>query len=545
MPSLVEQAGRWCDLALCFGPDMPDLPGRAAFLHHGHHVISRLGDPGCVDDHGRRGGWRQRRPHHRCDGLRASQHRCGLVEPGGALLGHGSGFVFGVAGFQRCLLRQVLGFDRCRWPAVIMLELDRELCAAGLDVGAAGRPPLVQSRFDTHDLADRPLARVGAGPFGEPHPQRLAEVLFQCGVVGLRGGDVGFEQHPSVDGQPAPVEGLHLVRDRDVGVQIGVAGAAIAVGERGRHQASDVDLPDPLWPGPGEQGMLLDEFQRVLHGRLMGAFDDGRGGRIGDRPQGGDRLHRGERQVIASHRLSARTGVFRNLAGQFSCVHRLAAMLGEEELAGHFGPHLRPLGSEHGSAGRPAGRRIDSGEASCHFEAERADITVNDHERRPKSGPVLVVARIEVGSGQLLLTQLDQGVQATAEQCSHLLSGHRITRIEAVDPVQAGTGPHSGRLAPFGVVDRQPGATSLRRIQRSDLPGQVVIPRACSELVNAHRHTHPKGYMPSQRSRRPGVHPSVHGVCRIGISEMDRGYVELLVTLGAPPPTTWLGPRWK
>jgi hypothetical protein len=63
--------------------------------------------------------------------------------------------------------------------------------------------------------------------------------------------------------------------------------------------------------------------------------------------------------------------------------------------------------------------------------------------------------------------------------------------------------------------------------------------------VNAHRHTHPKGYMPSQRSRRPGVHPSVHGVCGIGISEMDRGYVELLVTLGAPPPTTWLGPRWK
>ena len=33
------------DLSLCFGPDMPHLPGRAAFLHNGQDVISRLCDP--------------------------------------------------------------------------------------------------------------------------------------------------------------------------------------------------------------------------------------------------------------------------------------------------------------------------------------------------------------------------------------------------------------------------------------------------------------------------------------------------------------------
>jgi hypothetical protein len=44
-----------------------------------------------------------------------------------------------------------------------------------------------------------------------------------------------------------------------VGVQIRVAGPAVAVGERGGDQASDVDLPDPLRAGPGEQGMLLNE----------------------------------------------------------------------------------------------------------------------------------------------------------------------------------------------------------------------------------------------------------------------------------------------
>jgi len=76
--------------------------------------------------------------------------------------------MFGVAGFQRRLLRQVQDFDRCRRPAVIMLELDGQFAAAGVDVGAAGGPALVQSGVDADDLLDRPLCRVGAGPFGEP-----------------------------------------------------------------------------------------------------------------------------------------------------------------------------------------------------------------------------------------------------------------------------------------------------------------------------------------------------------------------------------------
>ena len=71
-------------------------------------------------------------------------------------------------------------------------------------------------------------------------------------------------------------------------MQIRVAGPAVAVGERGRDQASDVDLPDALWPGPGEQGVRLDKRQRVLNGGLMGLFDHGRHGRFGDRPQGRD-----------------------------------------------------------------------------------------------------------------------------------------------------------------------------------------------------------------------------------------------------------------
>ena len=89
------------------------------------------------------------------------------------------------------------------------------------------------------------------------------QVVLEGGVVGLRRSHGGLEQHPPVDGQPSPVKGLHLVGDGDVGVQIGVTGAAVPVGERGRDQPGDIDLPHPLRPLPGEQRMLLDEAQSI------------------------------------------------------------------------------------------------------------------------------------------------------------------------------------------------------------------------------------------------------------------------------------------
>ena len=213
------------------------------------------------------------------------------------------------------------------------------------------------------------------------------------GVVGFRGGNVGLEQHPPVDRQPASVEGLHLVRDRDVGVQVRVAGPAVPVGERGRNQAPDVDLPDALWPGPGEQGMLLDERQRVLDGGLMGPFDRGRHRRIGDRPQGRHRLHRRERQVITRNRLRPRPRIFRDLSRQLPGINRLAAMLGEEELAGPPrsapGPGLQPAAAA--PAGRPAAVLIAAMRLATSSR-NGLTITINDLERRPQPGHVLEVA---------------------------------------------------------------------------------------------------------------------------------------------------------
>jgi hypothetical protein len=89
-------------------------------------------------------------------------------------------------------------------------------------------------------------------------------MLLERGVVGLRRGNIGLEQHPSIDRQPPSVESLNLVRHRHVGMQIRVTGPAVPMGERSRNQAPHVNLPDPLRTGPGEQGMRLDERQASL-----------------------------------------------------------------------------------------------------------------------------------------------------------------------------------------------------------------------------------------------------------------------------------------
>ena len=75
------------DVALCFGADVPHLPGRPGLLHGGQHPVGGLRDPvGVGHARGFCGGAKCRRDH-RGDGAAATEHRCGFVHPGAALLG--------------------------------------------------------------------------------------------------------------------------------------------------------------------------------------------------------------------------------------------------------------------------------------------------------------------------------------------------------------------------------------------------------------------------------------------------------------------------
>ena len=377
---LVDRQVDGAGLALGFGADVPQLPGRPALFQHRHDPVSGLADPASIGHAGGICCRRERGVDHCRDGVTAAEDRSSFIQPGGTLFGVRAGFVFGVAGLQRGLLGQVKSFDRGGWPAMICLELDGEFAAAGVDEGTSAGPALVQSRVDADDLADGPLRRVGAGPFGEPHAQRVAEVLFEGGVVGFRGRHLRFEQHPSVDGQPASVEGLDLVRDRDVGVQIRVAGPAVAVGERGRHQPVDVDLPDPLWPGPGEQRLLLDEPQRIGDGGLVRPLDRRRQ-RSGRRPPTTSRPTSPARTSGRSRRPSAsvvespwRSGL------PAPGVDRVAAVLRVEELFRHLGPDPGPGGGRDLGVGRCADQGVQVSDPLRHLDPERRRL-IDDPER--------------------------------------------------------------------------------------------------------------------------------------------------------------------
>jgi len=97
-----------------------------------------------------------------------------------------------------------------------------------------------------------------------------------------------------------------------------------------------------------------------------------------------------------------------------------------EEFTGHLGPHPRPGCGRQRRIGRKAGCRLDSSDVFGHLEPERADDTLDDPERSSETGRILIVARGEVRSFQLLLSHFGKRVEAAAEQRSHLLCSHRV-----------------------------------------------------------------------------------------------------------------------
>jgi len=113
---------------------------------------------------------------------------------------------------------------------------------------------------------------------GEGQAEPGVQLGLQAGVVPLRGGHRGLEQHPPVQGQP-PTRGAigiadpDLVGERDVGVQVRVAGVGVAVVERRGQDAGGVQLLHPGVPAAGVDRLFLEPADGVLHGGVVGGDD--------------------------------------------------------------------------------------------------------------------------------------------------------------------------------------------------------------------------------------------------------------------------------
>ena len=106
---------------------------------------------------------------HGVDRVRSAERLGGLGVLAAALLGQGAGFVFGLAGLQGGLLRQLQRFHRRRRPTMITLKPGWQLPMPFLDQHPPRRPTFIKGRVDPDDLPRRTLPRISGGPIREPH----------------------------------------------------------------------------------------------------------------------------------------------------------------------------------------------------------------------------------------------------------------------------------------------------------------------------------------------------------------------------------------
>ena len=418
----------------------------------GGELVDKPGGDGPARVRGRGG----RGGDHPLEGGVVAEDLDGLSPPPLPLLVEGSGFVFGVPGLQGGLLREPERLDRGGDAAVVADERGGEVGGDGLDGAAAAGPAGHEGGVDADEFADGSLAGCG-GAVGEGAADALGDLGFEAGVVELGGGDLEPVEHPGVEGEPPAVEGLHLVRDRDVGVQVGVAGAGVPVGEAGGDQPAGVDLADAAGAEPGVAGVALQELEGGGDRGVVGGLDPLGDLGVGDRPQRGHRLHRGEGQVESGDRGRLRAGCWaRNPDSSPGCSGGRPCRSVNISRASSVRIRARSSGGTGALAGRSADLvpgLVALGEAVAPGGAALVDL-----ERRAEAVAAAISAAVAPLGGEVGGDRLGVGVDALPEQGLHLLLGDLpgdAERSEAAPP------PAARRFAFGGVVVAERGVAAF------------------------------------------------------------------------------------
>ena len=209
-----------------------------------------------------------------------------------------------------CLASRVSRFARCASAIDSFAVGGRPCRAVNSSASSAWRSSMSDRRRDhrAHSAASTPeISRTGRLPPARGTstnwtPSAFSEVGLERGVVGLRRGDDVLMQDRAVDREPLALPGLDLVRHRHMGVQIGIAGAGVAVEERRRDQAAGLDLAGAAGALAGEDRVGLQEVERVEDGGVVRHLDLLRDLGRCDGPQRRDRLRRREGEVEPGHR---------------------------------------------------------------------------------------------------------------------------------------------------------------------------------------------------------------------------------------------------
>ncbi len=224
-------------------------------------------------------------PHEGVDPVCAAQDRGGFGPPGAALLGLRARLVLAApasrvspAGPAPPARSSVGGRPCSSW--------NRAASSASAVSMSARRDDHARSNsgVDSGDLADlapaaRPRRRARRTA---PRPARPAALPDGCCSARTRRRCSGTAPARRATATARP--GCNLVADRNMGVQIRVAGPRVAVRERGCDQPGRVDLGDAVGAAPGVGGVLLQPCDRVPHRRVVTRGDRSRPARAARSP---------------------------------------------------------------------------------------------------------------------------------------------------------------------------------------------------------------------------------------------------------------------
>ena len=303
--------------------------------------------------------------------------------------------MLGLAGFEVGALGEGdhLGFGGR--ASVVAEEGGGEFVAATFDLSASSGPAGRQSQVDAVDLADGTLAGAGAA-LDETETECLGERGFEGGGVQLGRGDLGLVDQVGVERVPASVRALHFVGDDEVGVEVGVAGARVAMGEGDCDQAADLDVADAVRTDAAERLGLqaLDDLGDNPAVQLLELLA---GVERGKCPQGRERLRRRHGEVDAGDCGSDRTRPDGDRAVEFERRLGSAAELLGEELRRNFatdpGERIRiELG-----VGRAPGSDVSGGVAALQGLMELGRAVRPDGEGATEPAGLLGLALAQAG----------------------------------------------------------------------------------------------------------------------------------------------------
>ena len=176
--------------------------------------------------------------------------------------------------------------------------------------------------------------------------------------------------------------------------------------------------------------MLLQEPDGVLYGGVVGAFDLRGDLRVGDRPHV-DTDFTGENVRSKPATVCAAAGDAWRSSSQLPGICWWPAMLCDEQLPRHLGPNPGPLGRRDRPVRRQPRLLVGTRRSASPPRPKPAWFGVEILNGTPSRVAARMLASVR--SASQLLQPGRQWMHPRAEQSPHLLAGHRIAGVQAVD----------------------------------------------------------------------------------------------------------------